>query len=381
MRKPVWQQTTTSVEKEQEMVLMKTKWVIVLLLACLLTGVASAAVLTQSQFGAYGIPTGEPLGGGKGYSDIKTSGDCTATNATEFVACLGSVTSGQVVYIPETADINLTGIYTTGVKAGVTIASNRGSDGSAGGRIFQNRIATDPTRDENTAFLAATLNVTGDNVRITGLRIEGPDKTQTDYTPLNLGDKYGILNWGHYNLVVDNNEMWGWSWAAIAIRNASVPVSNATIKYNYIHHCQEYTNGYGVAPSKTSALILGNVFDYTAHAITGDGDAGETYNASYNVYLTNFGNKGQVFDVHQGSTTPLGGPYMFYHNTVKMNQYLSIRIREAPGQPATIQWNDFPLSALYPSNSVEQIHGTTNVSMSYNLVNNAYVPSGGVLID
>ena len=75
---------------------MKYKLGLVVLVAVILLVVVpvSAAVLTTSQFGALaqnasGYVDGNPIGGGKGYSDIKTTGDHIVTNTSEFSSTYG----------------------------------------------------------------------------------------------------------------------------------------------------------------------------------------------------------------------------------------------------------------------------------------------------
>lgn len=77
------------------------------------------------------------------------------------------------------------------------LASDRGLNGSPGGRIFR-------TRSGGSGI--ATL-VAGDNVRITGLRIEGPNTAQNQNRGNNvLG---GINAYNHIGLEVDNCELSG----------------------------------------------------------------------------------------------------------------------------------------------------------------------------
>jgi hypothetical protein len=88
-------------------------------------------LLDQEQtFGAESNPTGSPVGGGSGYHDIVTPMDSrvsyTVTTTDEFLSALQSAKPGDMVYIEEIAQINLTGTGGATIPGGVTLASNRG---------------------------------------------------------------------------------------------------------------------------------------------------------------------------------------------------------------------------------------------------------------
>ena len=239
------------------------------------TNYITVSVRSGECFGAESCnPTGNPIGGGAGYTKIITETDSrvkyVVSTKDQLLAALKSARSGEVVYVKGDANIDLTGTYGVTVPAGVTLASNRGKDGSAGGRIFQNRISTDPTYAQITSRNCTLLKVGGDNVRITGLRLEGPDKTTADLKSMKLGMKNGIGVWDYRLLEVDNCEIWGWGWAGVALRITSGS-NNAYIHHNYIHHCQDSNVGYGVAVTGGTAVVEANLFDYTKHAVTGSG--------------------------------------------------------------------------------------------------------------
>jgi len=88
--------------------------------------------LDQEQaFGAESNPTGSPIGGGDGYRDrvapTDPGVDTIVMTADELLAALRSAQEGDIIYIDETAGINLTdapGSVT--IPGGVTLAGNRG---------------------------------------------------------------------------------------------------------------------------------------------------------------------------------------------------------------------------------------------------------------
>jgi hypothetical protein len=347
-------------------------------------------------------PTGEPLGGGEGYSDIYHAGDAritsTPTNVAEFLAALAAVPAGgsAVLFIPSTASIDLTGVYgdTTKIPANVTIASDRGYAGSVGGRIFQNRTATDPHDDTWDTLMASTLCVNGSHVRITGLRIEGPDLADGDV--LNLGIRSAILlNGPHKGLVVDNNEIFGWSYAGVSVQSftetnqaeglasAEIGSSIANIHHNYLHNIWGADYGYGVAVAGYEALIKANLFDDTRHSIAATGLPNEGYEASYNIQLNL--STASTFDVHgypkDGEIA--GTLYRIHHNTVRSNYNHAIGIRGAPQKEVSITFNSLKDCAVNcyaeSSNAVVQFgYDGTNITMKNNLIDGVYWPSGPV---
>jgi len=48
----------------------------------------------QESFGCEDNPTGNPIGGGEGYNDIRTSGDYTVTTKEELLAALAQAQPG-----------------------------------------------------------------------------------------------------------------------------------------------------------------------------------------------------------------------------------------------------------------------------------------------
>jgi len=296
-------------------------------------------------FGAESNPTGNPIGGGAGYNDIISETDprvkYVVTTKDQLLNALENAKSGDIVFVKGNADIDLTGTPVIGIPGGVTLASDRGAHGSCGGHIFRNRL--DPVTLEN-ELESLTFIINGDNVRITGLRIEGPDKGQERLESKGAGVKGAFFANGSSGLVFDNNEMWGWSFSAIILM-----YSNASIHHNYIHHCQAGGYGYGVDVGGGFADIYANVFDYTRHAVAAGGLEGERYNASYNIHL---GHSTQhVFDVHPytGVDPPIAGlRYYIHHNTIYQGiQYPLVRIEAVPVDKVYIYNNIFLASYYY----------------------------------
>ncbi|MBM4444527.1 MAG: right-handed parallel beta-helix repeat-containing protein [Chloroflexi bacterium] len=298
-------------------------------------------------YGAEANPTGNPTGGGAGYSNIITSGDYAVGSRDQFLAALSSLSgmsesarAGKIIYIEQSANIDMGGgTYGTlnlSVPSGTTIASNRGWKGSAGGRIYWSMPSVLPHFDH---FLVA-----GKNVTFNGIRLQGPDGNIGSSGSAPLID--GIYSAGKTGLVVENCEIYNWPYAGIAYYSDRLPglgsPSKAYIHHNYIHHCRRSGLGYGVQIGASSALIEANIFDYCRHAIAGErGYPASNYEARFNIVEPHMTNT--MFDMHGGNddpswgfdngpdrSVPAGGTILIHHNTFKSRSQISVGIRGVP---------------------------------------------------
>jgi hypothetical protein len=177
---------------------------------------------SSSDCGASTNPTGNPIGGGAGYTQIVDRAEATYVVATksELLSRLSTASSGDVIYVEDTATIDLTGFYDTPIPGGITIASGRGHLNSPGALLFAVGVKTFSTP----SGVRALLKVAGENVRVTGLRIRGPDPlvglTAYGSPRGTFPTPRGIACDGHSGLEVDNCELSGWPHAAIYLRNA-----------------------------------------------------------------------------------------------------------------------------------------------------------------
>ncbi|MEN6626380.1 MAG: LamG-like jellyroll fold domain-containing protein [Candidatus Sumerlaeia bacterium] len=278
------------------------------------------------QYGCEGNPTGQPIGGGVGYSrtiDPATANYVVST-ASALKTALSSATSGQVVYVADDAVIDLSSQTSAiTIKAGVTLASGRGRNGSLGGRIVYNTFTAHATW--------ALFTTGGTGTRITGLRMIGPWngrwRTYQEY--------HGIYV-GHANCEIDNNEMVGWNYAALETllaSNACAP----NFHHNYVHHNTKLGCGYGICPGFCSGaavpVIEGNIFDFERHSVAGHGNAGMSYEARYNLILEH--SISHVFDMHGGAdrddgTDIAGSIIRIHHNTVRNTDQSAVCIRGIP---------------------------------------------------
>ncbi len=281
------------------------------------------AELFEDLYGCEGNPTGNPIGGGEGYGDIAETGDLIVRTKDELLACLQEAEPGQVVFVPGEVEIDLAGTMGIGIPAGVTLASDRGRDGSAGA-LLHNRTTS------GTQFV-----VRGDNARITGIRLEGPHSG----TELIAASSVGISS-GYYATEVDNCEIFNWNIRGIGIGQGG---SRAHIHHNHIHHCQRSGYGYGVSVSPAEVYIIANIFDFCRHHIAADGSPGCSYQAAWNYFSENC--TSSLVDMHggrdRGDGTDIASDWMLVHHNTFGGPRRAVGIRGTPSQGAEIHNNWF----------------------------------------
>jgi len=135
-----------------------------------LADVAATTITIGSQhFGASADELG-PIGGGPGYQRLVHEGVHTVRTLEQLLAALAAATAGEIVHLPGDVEIDCTGPVhidrlVLEIPAGVTLASDRGRSGSPGALLRSDTLATQPL-----------LRTTGPGGRITGLRLQGPDR-------------------------------------------------------------------------------------------------------------------------------------------------------------------------------------------------------------
>ncbi len=315
----------------------------------------------EQAFGADANPTGDHVGGGKGYRRSPEHSDYLVGSEQELRTALKQARPGQVVHIDHKAEIDLTGSPEIMIPAGVTLTGGRGKKDSAGALLFSKELATSPM-----------LKVGGENVRITGLRLRGPDQQRRTEQMRKLykeGRYYSIPNsdgiiCSYPQLEVDNCQLWGWSHAAVFLKRGAV---DAHIHHNFIHHNQRSGLGYGVCLDQSNALIAANLFDFCRHHIAGTGRPGTGYEARYNLVLENA--NGHSFDMHGGADRKDGADIAgdrinIHHNTFKATSVRAIVIRGRPTQSVDIHHNWF-LHAE-PKSVIAQTNAAGNMNIGPN---------------
>ena len=322
---------------------------------------AKVKVRDSETFGAESNPTGSPIGGGKGYAALVTKGDYRVKTAKEMIDALKNAKKPQVVYVEDDAEIDLSAEKPIVIGPGVTLASGRGREDSQGALLFSSELAASPL-----------FSIGGDGVRVTGLRLRGPDQQRRTEQMQKLhkeGRYYSIPNSDgiiceYPALEVDNCEIWGWSHAGVFLKAGA---AKAHIHHNYMHHNQRSGLGYGVCLDQSDALIEANLFDWCRHHIAGTGRPGTSYEARYNLVLENA--NGHSFDMHGGAdrndgTDIAGDLISIHHNTFKATSVRAIVIRGKPRQSVEINHNCF----LHPARkeAIAQTNATGNINITRN---------------
>lgn len=287
-------------------------------------------------------------GGGEGYPDVVDPSWPVVTVVSDLPtlsAALSAALPGDIVYVADDAEIDLTG-ESLCVPAGVWLAGGRGVDGAAGGLLY--------STEGNSASI---LKACGDDVRFTGLRIRGPDpKTCPSEWPDDCpedvsGDPncayctvtaYGISSFGYEGVEVDNNELSGWTYAAVGVKGEL----GVDVHHNHIHHGWREGLGYGVViygSDASSVLIRWNRFDAMRHAVAGQGYPAEDYEARDNLMGENA--IGHIFDMHgqdealDDGSTYAGGDIRVHRNIVLVQDEYSFVVRGRPDDGAWLYDN------------------------------------------
>lgn len=287
-----------------------------------------------------------PIGGATGYVAVVTKGDFEVTNSEELLTALTLAKAGQVIFIPSDAEIDMTTrIYieqtVLEIPEGVTLAGDRGHNGSRGALLCSDAL--------NTPMM---IRAKGPDVRITGLRIQGPnpkrhlDHHRRSFGPEGLGREHyykfpiskGIVT-AFPNLEVDNCEIWGFSHCGVFLTKGM----GHTIHHNHIHRCQYNGLGYGVSHSEASSIIEYNLFNENRHSLAGTGVPGCGYIARHNIELGI--SLSHCFDMHGGrdrkdGTQIAGTSLEIYNNTFRAPER-AVVIRGIPEDKCEVYHNWF----------------------------------------
>lgn len=302
-----------------------------------------------------------PIGGGTGYTRIVRKGDFGAENLDQLLDALAKARPGQVVFIPGETEIDCTArVYieelVIEVPAGVTLAGNRGENGSAGALICSDALKT-----------PVLIRPMGPDVHISGLRIRGPNpKRYLDHHRRSFAEGRGHeyyyefpvsdgIRVEHPGLEVDNCEVSGFAHAGVFL----VKGDRHHIHHCSIHHCQYGGLGYGVCHDVASSLIERNLFDFNRHSIAGTGHPGCSYEARHNVELGT--SLSHCFDMHGGAdrkdgTAIAGTRILIHHNTFNAPE-TPIKIRGVPQEACKVYGNWFPRHAN-PRDAVDALENT-----------------------
>ena len=293
-----------------------------------------------------------PIGGGLGYRRAITTGDFLPTNVDELMDALAKAKSGQVVFLKGSLRFDMTErihIEKTVIEvgAGVTLASDRGVGRSKGAMIFSDTFATLPL-----------MQVMGDGVRLSGIRLRGPDPERRmehherclvrgkaagkqfdhDYYykfPVSEG-----VRCDHASMEIDNCELSAFSHGGVYFRRGAGHV----VHHSFIHHNQYNGLGYGIVIDKSFMAAHHNLFNYNRHSIAATGAPGSGYEAHNNVEIG--ASLSHCFDMHggadRGDGTNIAGDWMkVHHNTFRPRNAKAVVVRGVPVERAEVYRNWF----------------------------------------
>ncbi|MCO4292555.1 right-handed parallel beta-helix repeat-containing protein [Solitalea sp. MAHUQ-68] len=243
----------------------------------------------------------------------------------ELKTAASKAKSGEIIYVDDNAEIDMTGQGFIKIPAGVTLMSGRGKKGILGGMIYTTNVSH-----------GNLLQANGAGVKIIGLRVRGASTTTARSSSSYCRGIYSIFS----DLEVANCEIFGWNHAGIYLTGGA---SNVQIHDNYIHHNQQSGLGYGISIDKAYAVITNNYFDYNRHGIAGSGIAGSGYEAAFNTVMPNATE--HSFDMHgnggDGAQYTAGDYVNIHDNTFYMGAYKAITVRGTPKNGTTISSNKF----------------------------------------
>jgi hypothetical protein len=276
-----------------------------------------------------------------------------------FLQAIG--TRNAIVRIANDVQLDLSGRSSLDIKPGVQIIGGRSST-ERGPKLY--------TRTFPRKLFRVGVDEPGDNVRITGLRIEGAEMGIASDTS-EASD--GITVYSSKNVEIDNNEIYGWRGSAVEVRDGMPGRENALprandiggfevrVQDNFIHHNQRYDSlGYGVSVHDGAyVLIARNVFDYNRHAIAAGGGAPNGYWAQSNLVLEHGGvnatyagvdQNTHMFDVHGTRDCCFGAglycgeageQFWFKSNTFLYDAGTAIKLRGKPALLSVAEFNVF----------------------------------------
>jgi hypothetical protein len=216
--------------------------------------------------------------------------------------------------------------------------------------------------------------INGANVRISGIRLEGPnpkrylDHHKRAFGPGGPGHPYyykfptsnGILC-KFPDLEVDNCIITAFSGAGIRLQAGT----GHHIHHNLIHRCQYNGLGYGVSHDEASSIIEFNHLNENRHSLAGTGKPSCGYIARNNVDLGI--SLSHIFDMHGGrdrkdNTTIAGTTMEIYNNTIYSTQR-AVVIRGIPQDKCDVHHNWMPThkDAAAAVRAEEKTYSTNNL--------------------
>ena len=231
---------------------------------------------------------------------------------------------GTVIKIAPGAVLGLTGLYPLQLPSGVTIRGGRR------GLNLGARLCMALNCDENNPMNVpgdAMLEVIGSDVRITGLRLEGPSR-RTDPDVQTTRAVLAHDGVEYVRTIIDHNDVSGWTGGGIDVLGPDIDdmtgcdlvpplFAHVFVARNFLHHNRQQEKGYGVVTGKGGfPLIEGNTFLANRHAIAAAGGGHTGYFAHFNLVLSEvplqdgpgpFNWRTHDFDQHGNGDNGFGG--------------------------------------------------------------------------
>ena len=322
-------------------------------LAACLWGCAQAA-----EYGADADPTGEPIGGGEGYSRIVAKGDYTASTTDALLAALRKAKAGEIVYVAPSAEVDLTGHVGVTIPDGVTLAGDRGRGDSRGPLLLTRSMPRG----------SSLLNARS-RTRVTGLRIKGADCDfpDIDYDKVERSWTRAVTAWGE-DVEVDNCEISNFHHSGVCVQG-----KNVRVRHCHIHDVHAYPV-VTADKCRPPMVIEACRIHWIWHTIAGTGAPGTGYEARYNLCIRetppkSWGpkHKSHGFDMHafrpvaRARKQRIAGDLThIHHNTmVGLGPALGVRIRGVPRDLAHVHHNWF--GEPDPALALEQVAPPGNV--------------------
>lgn len=323
--------------------------------------VLGAMALSSAEFWEFRAVDGSNRAPTSGFVTVSTLADLLARLAP-YASCPPSeeqttpcpafpAAAGTVLTINGSIEVDA-GIRPLQIPEGVTIRGDRRGV-NLGGELRK------PGASEGAETL---LEIVGNNVRITNLRLRGPSRS-------NDGDQeqsnaISVAEDRYKGAIIDHNDISDWTWRGVFVKSGE-DTSACTdptdprgwpaftwVARNFIHHNRQQEKGYGVnANSGAFPLIDGNVFTENRHAIAATEASAHTgYRAWHNLVLSEAPLQRHTFythdfDVHGrasgGKGGRAGGYVDLYRNTFLGTNRHNFEIRGTPCNFVDVRNNVF----------------------------------------
>lgn len=282
--------------------------------------------VVDPNYGAESNPTEDVIGGGICYSRLIDHWDYYVADAPNFLAALEEAQPGEIIRLADDAVIDLSGMINLVIPSGVTLSGNRGDCFTRGPLIKNSGMSP-----------GSVWFWVRDNVRITGIRFQGPDDLFVNINYELRPSKSAIcFAVGEPNVEIDNCEIFQFSRGAVEIYPDG---TNVYVHHNFLHDIHAYPV-VTLNRSSLPVLVEANLIYWVWHALAGSGYPGTGYEARYNIMVRQ--------PVPQ-SWLPYGGDH-----AIDMHPYLPVLVdrgQRIAGDELDIHHNTF-LSAAASDPSV-----------------------------